>query len=74
MNYAVLPIALSNSSKKCYFLTTYEYDMSQPLKEKFESIDTITWTDFKNQYGTFEILVADCEGALFEIIQEINDF
>ena len=73
-NFTVLPIALSNTPLKRNMWTTYEYDQSQPLEPNCDSVDTMTWTDFKKHYGTFEILVADCEGALLKIIQENNDF
>ena len=73
-NFTVLPIALSNTPLKRNMWTTYEDDQSQPLEPSCDSVDTMTWTDFRKQYGTFEILVADCEGALLKIIQENNDF
>ena len=73
-NFTVLPVAISNTPLKRKDWTTYEYDRSQPLEENYHYVNTITWTDFKKHYGTFQILVADCEGALYKIIQENSDF
>ena len=73
-NYTVLPVAISNTPLKRGYWTTHEYDRSQPLEQDYHNVNTITWTDFKKHYGTFQILVADCEGALYKIIQENSDF
>ena len=73
-NHTVLPVAISNTPLKRNDWTTHEYDRSQPLGEDEHHVNTITWTDLKKQYGTFQFLVADCEGALYKIIQENSDF
>ena len=73
-NFTVLPVAISNTPLKLNYWTTYDYDRSQPLENNYHSVNTITWTDFKKQFGTFQFLVADCEGALYKIVQENNDF
>ena len=74
LNFTVLPVAISNTPLKRVGWTTQEYDRLQPLEKDFHYVNTITWTDFKKQYGTFQFLVADCEGALYKIIQENSDF
>jgi FkbM family methyltransferase len=74
LNSTVLPIALSNVPLKRHIWSTYERDLSLPLENDFNAVDTLTWTDFKKQYGMFQILVADCEGALFQILRENDDF
>ena len=73
-NYTVIPVAISNTPLKRKGWLTLEYNISQPLEEGYQTVDTITWTDFKKHYGTFQILVADCEGSLYKIIQENDDF
>ena len=74
LNCTVLPIALSKVPLKRHIWSTYERDLTLPLENDFNAVDTLTWTDFQKQYGTFQILVADCEGALFQILRENDDF
>ena len=43
--------------------------------QNWEKINTKTWEEIKNKYNIdFNVLVADCEGALYYIIKENPDF
>ena len=43
--------------------------------ENWKQINTISWDEIKNKYDMkFNVLVADCEGALYYIVKENPDF
>jgi len=48
---------------------------SDVLEEGWEWVKTITWEDFKKKYDVkFNVLVADCEGALYYILRDEPTF
>jgi hypothetical protein len=48
---------------------------SDILYDGWTSVNTITWTDLQSKFNIqFDTLVADCEGALYWIIQDEPEF
>jgi len=48
---------------------------SNILEEGFKWVNTMTFTEFKNKYNKqFNVLVCDCEGALYYILKEEPTF
>jgi FkbM family methyltransferase len=48
---------------------------SEILENGFEWVKTMTWNDFQNKYKKkFNVLVCDCEGALYYILNEEPNF
>ena len=50
------------------------FPMDENTLDSMDAVETITWSDFKKNYGTFTVIVADCEGAMFHILKENPDF
>ena len=46
---------------------------SEALNDGWRSVPTLSWADVKKKYGTFNVLVADCEGALYYILKDEPD-
>lgn len=54
---------------------TKPVDEIQGNVEEWKKIKTITWSELKNKYNmSFDVLVADCEGALYYILKEEPSF
>jgi FkbM family methyltransferase len=49
--------------------------LNETIPENWKIINTISWNDLKNKYNmNFNVLVADCEGALYYILKEEPNF
>ena len=46
----------------------------EPVPEGWASVDTMTWAEVTAKHGQFDTLVADCEGALYQILADEPDF
>lgn len=70
--FTVIPKALSKRPLMQRGWDTIPCDGNVP--EGWTRIDTIDWDTFRETHGTFDTLVADCEGALFYIMRDYPDF
>ena len=66
--------AISNVPLTLRDWDTFVTDSNAPLPQGHEPVETITWPSFRDIYGTFDVLVVDCEGGLFPILQDHPDF
>lgn len=76
-NFNIEPAALSRRRLMQYsWATRFVDETVDQLPDGWKEIDTITWTALKDKYRHlhFDTLIADCEGALFHIVQEEPDF
>ena len=49
--------------------------LNETIPENWKIINTISWNDLKNKYNmNFNVLVVDCEGALYYILKEEPNF
>jgi FkbM family methyltransferase len=54
---------------------TFQWEMDNLPDNEYFWVPTITWTELQQKYPIdFNVLVADCEGALFYILQDEPDF
>ena len=66
-----LGFLVENSAISCVLLYQYGWDTTPEYKPGFIPIQTITYTELKNKFGMqFNVLVADCEGALYYILND----
>jgi hypothetical protein len=75
LQFQIEPSGISRKKliQKKWITTQWEMD-TLPDSDYFW-VPTITWSDLKKKYPIdFNVLVADCEGALFYILQEEPDF
>jgi FkbM family methyltransferase len=71
-HFHIEPSALSKRSMIQKGIFTYVYD--EPPQGYFK-VPTILWQDFKIKYPIdFTVLVADCEGSLYHIIKDEENF
>ena len=73
--FQIEPSGLSKKKliQKRWITTQWDFDIL-PDPDYFW-VPTITWTDLQKKYPIdFNVLVADCEGALFYILQDEPDF
>lgn len=76
-NFHIEPAALSRRRLMQYsWSTRFVDDTADKLPDGWKEIKTITWTALKEKYRhlNFDTLIADCEGALFHIVQEEPGF
>lgn len=73
MNFQIEPSALS--ARPLIQEGWYsQLGLGEPASTKF-SVNTITWPALQQKYGLhFNVLVADCEGAVFHILEDEPDF
>lgn len=72
-NFSIIPKALSEQKliqKQWHTLPLLDNN----IPPKWKLIDTITYSEFKKQYPlNFNVLIADCEGALYFILKSYPD-
>lgn len=76
-HFHIEPVALSKRRLMQYsWSTRFVDDTVDQLPDGWKEIKTIAWTDLKEKYRHlhFDTLIADCEGALFHIVQEEPEF
>lgn len=76
MNFKIEPSALSARPlvQRGWYSELGLGDETKTDGAKF-AVNTITWTDLKAKYGLeFNVLVADCEGALYHILEDEPSF
>jgi len=72
MNFHIEPSALSKQNIIQRGIFTY---VSNNVPEGYVKVDTITWNELREKYPiNFNVLVADCEGALYHILKDEPDF
>lgn len=55
--------------------TTKSVEDINNIEDEWKLINTISWTDLQNKYNmNFNVLVVDCEGALYYILKEEPEF
>ena len=70
-NFQIEPSALS---KKMLIQKGWETIVSDILLPEYTKVNIIDWSELKNKYNlNFNTLVADCEGALYYILQDEPD-
>jgi hypothetical protein len=67
-NFNIEPYALSKRKLAQRQWTTFPYEGELP--PMCDDVPTITWETLREKYGTFDTLVADCEGALYYILKD----
>lgn len=70
--FNVEPCALSN--KKLMQKNWDTYNLIEPLPLGFFKVDTMNFTEFQDKWGLdFDILVVDCEGAIYDIFKDMPE-
>ena len=64
--FNILPCALSSVPLIQNGFNTIPYDINYPVPENWELVSTITYEDY--DFKQFNVLVVDCEGALYYIL------
>lgn len=74
LNFNIINAALSSRKllQKDWITRILQHD--EDISDGWKQINTIEWADIKREYGEFNVLVADCEGALYYILQDFPDF
>ena len=77
LNFLIENSAISKTKiyqKDWYTIPLEKYQNLENF-EYWKEVKTITWTEVKNKYNIlFDVLVADCEGALYYILQNEEFF
>ena len=76
LNFIIEACAISKSELyQKEWITKNKIEIDNNDLQNWQLIKTITWTEIKNKYNiNFDVLVADCEGALYYILKEEPEF
>lgn len=75
-NFIIEDCAISKSELyQKEWITKNKIEININDLQNWQLIKTITWSEIKNKYNIcFDVLVADCEGALYYILKEEPEF
>lgn len=76
MNFNIINAGLSKSKVIQRGWDSIQWNPVEPIPEGWTEVNTITLSAIKERYSnlSFNVLVADCEGALYYICQDEPDF
>lgn len=76
LNFIIEACAISKSELyQKEWITKNKIEIDNNDLQNWQLINTITWSEIKNKYNiNFDVLVADCEGALYYILKEEPEF
>lgn len=74
LNFSVINAALTSRKLIQKGWETRPINDTEMIPEGWVPVNTILWSDITRDYTEFNVLIADCEGALYYILQDFPDF